>query len=74
MALRLISTGKKLIPQTTQTTAWYQKQEVTFSDVLAFVRCHIWVHKYNKSSYTDGYVLFPAHEWEDLLNLLADAA
>ena len=71
MALRLISTGKKLIPQN---TAWYQKQEVTFSDVLAFVRRHIWVHKYNKSADSAGYVLFPAQEWEDLLNLLADVA
>ena len=71
MALRLISTGKELIPQT---TAWYQKQEVTFSDVLAFVRQHIWVHKYNKSADSAGYVLFPAQEWEALLDLLADAA
>ena len=44
IALRLISKGKKLIPQT---TAWYQKQGVTFSDVLTFVRRHIWSSRYN---------------------------
>ena len=44
IALRLISKGKELIPQT---TAWYQKQEVTFSDVLTFVRLHIWSSRYN---------------------------
>lgn len=44
IALRLVSKGKKLIPQT---TAWYQKQEVTFSDVLTFVRRHIWSSRDN---------------------------
>ena len=46
IALRLLSKGKELIPQT---TAWYQKQEVTFSDVLTFVRLHIWSNRYNFS-------------------------
>ena len=71
MALRLISKGKELMPQT---TAWYQKQDVTFSDVLTFVRRYIWVHKYNKSANSAGYVLFPAQQWEALLDLLAAAA
>ena len=44
IALKLISTGKELIPQA---TAWYQKQDVTFSDVLTFVRLHIWSSRYN---------------------------
>ena len=44
IALRLLSKGKELIPQT---TAWYQKQGVTFSDVLTFVRLHIWSSRYN---------------------------
>ena len=44
MALRLLSKGKELIPQT---TAWYQKPGVTFSDVLTFVRLHIWSSRYN---------------------------
>jgi hypothetical protein len=71
MAFRLVSKGKELIPQT---TAWYQKQEVTFSDVLAFVRRHIWSSKYGKSTHDTGYVLFPIQEWEALLDLLAAAA
>jgi hypothetical protein len=71
MALRLISTGKELIPQT---TAWYQKQDVTFSDVLAFVRQYIWADKYVKSACDNGYVLFPIQKWEAILDLLAMAA
>jgi len=120
IALRLISKGKELIPQT---TAWYEKPEVTFSDVLTFVRRHIWSSRYNfpmeflttlglsgriqpisqstswsqkqhitfpegstvirqyswdskyvKSAYNTGYVLFPAQEWEAILDLLAAAA
>ena len=120
IALKLISTGKELIPHT---TAWYEKPEVTFSDVLTFVRRHIWSSRYNfpmefftilglsektqlvsqstswyqkqyttfragttairryswdskyvKSAHNTGYVLFPAQEWEAILELLASAA
>jgi len=71
MALRLISKGKELIPQT---TAWYQKQDVTFSDVLALVRRYIWADKYVKSIHGTGYVLFPIQKWEAILDLLAAAA
>ncbi len=71
MALRLISKGKELIPQT---TAWYQKQDATFSDVLTFVRRYIWADKYVKSTYNTGYVLFPVQKWEAILDLLAMAA
>lgn len=71
MAIELVSKGKELIPQT---TAWYQKQDVTFSDVLAFVRRHIWDSKYIKSAYHDGYVLFPVQNWEAILEILAMAA
>jgi hypothetical protein len=71
MALKLISKGKKLIPQT---TAWYQKQDVTFSDVLAFVRRYIWADKYVRSTHDTGYVLFPVQKWEAILDLLAAAA
>jgi hypothetical protein len=71
MALSLISKGKKLIPQT---TAWYQKQDVTFSDVLALVRRYIWADKYVKSTHGNGYVLFPVQKWEAILDLLAMAA
>jgi len=71
MALKLISTGKELIPQT---TAWYQKQDATFSDVLTFVRRYIWADKYVKSAHDNGYVLFPIQKWEAILDLLATAA
>ena len=120
IALKLISRGEELIPQT---TAWYRKPGVTFSDVLTFVRRHIWSSRYNfpmefptilglskeiqpmpqstpwyqkqyitfpegstaiwryswdseyvKSAHNTGYVLFPAHEWEAILDLLAAAA
>jgi len=67
IALRL-SKSKELIPQA---TAWYQKQDVTFSDVLAYVRRHIWEGKYNISMNNSGYVLFHIHEWESLLEQLA---
>ena len=71
MALRLISAGKELIPQT---TAWYQKQDATFSDVLTFVRRYIWADKYVRSTHNTGYVLFPVHKWEAILDILARAA
>jgi hypothetical protein len=70
IALRL-SKSKELIPQS---TAWYHKQDVTFSDVLAYVRRHIWEGKYNKSMNNSGYVLFHINEWESLLDQLADVA
>ena len=70
MALRL-SERIQLLPQT---TAWYQKEWTTFSDVLTFVRRHIWDTKYSKSADDMGYVLFPVQEWEALLDILAMAA
>jgi len=70
IALRL-SKNNELIPQS---TAWYQKQEITFSDVLTYVRHHIWEGKYNKSINDDGYVLFHINEWESLLDQLAAVA
>jgi len=66
-----LSKSKELIPQS---TSWYQKQEVTFSDVLAYVRRHIWEGKYSKSVSDDGYVLFHIHEWQSLLDQLAAVA
>lgn len=71
IALRLVSQGKELAPQT---TAWYKKEWVTFSDVLTFVRRHIWMSKYDNSTYNARYVLIPIQEWEALLDSLAMAA
>jgi hypothetical protein len=70
IALRL-SKSKELTPQS---TAWYHKQDVTFSDVLAYVRRHIWEGKYNKSMNNSGYVLFHINEWVSLLDQLAAVA
>jgi hypothetical protein len=55
-----------------QATAWYIKQEATFSDVLAFIRRAIWAGKYldNSSSHPDQ-IIFHRPEWEILLDQLA---
>lgn len=66
-----LSKSNELIPQS---TVWYEKQNVTFSDVLSFVRRHIWENKYSKSMNNNGYILFHINEWESLLSLLANAA
>ncbi len=55
-----------------QATAWYLKQEATFSDALAFVSRAIWAGKYldNSSSHPDQ-IIFHRTEWEILLDQLA---
>lgn len=54
---------------------WYDKKQTTFSDVLAFVRRHLWQAKYlSKSTVQPECVLFSSQEWEMLLNQLASAA
>jgi DDE superfamily endonuclease len=58
-----------------RSTAWYQKEEATFSDVLAFVRRAIWAGKYfNKSTFQDDQVILSADDWEVLLDQLASTA
>ena len=55
-----------------QSTAWYRKEEVTFSDVLAFVKRALWAEKYfNKSPLRDDQVIFSANDWEVRLDHLA---
>jgi hypothetical protein len=66
-----LSKNNELIPQS---TSWYEKQNVTFSDVLTYVRRHIWENKYSKSMNNNGYILFHINEWESLLNQLANVA
>ncbi len=119
--------GKETDTTRYPSTAWYQKPEVTFSDVLTFVRRHIWSSKYDfpmeflttssttsrlsgktqllsqptawrqkqcvtsprgstairryswdskyvMSAHDTRYVLFPAQEWEAILDLLAAVA
>jgi len=55
-----------------RSTAWYMKEHVTFSDVLAFVRRALWAGKYfNKSPLRDDQVILSANDWEVLLDQLA---
>ena len=55
-----------------QSTAWYRKEDVTFSDVLAFVRRALWAGKYfNQSPGRDEQVILSANDWEVLLDQLA---
>jgi len=74
IAYRLSKSNEQNNQLTPKSTAWYQKQDATFSDVLAFVRHRIWENKYSKSVNDDGYVLFHIHEWESLLDQLAYVA
>ena len=71
VAFRLVATIE--IPL--RSTAWYSKEEASFSDVLAFVRRSIWAEKYLVRSAIQGdQVLFSRQEWESLLDQLAAVA
>jgi DDE superfamily endonuclease len=68
MAHRLLNVTKLPL----QATAWYLKQDATFSDALAFVRRAIWVGKYlGNSSPHPAQIIFHRTEWEILLDQLA---
>jgi hypothetical protein len=68
MAYRLLD----LMQLPLQSTAWYLKQEATFSDVLTFVRRAIWAGKYLDNSISPpDQVVFHRTEWETLLDQLA---
>jgi hypothetical protein len=72
MTQRLTAAGATLAPRT---TAWYAKTEITFSDVLAFVRRTLWAHQYfGASAATHDGILFPQTTWETLLDQLAVTA
>jgi hypothetical protein len=48
------------------------KEEVTFLDVLAFVRRALWAGKYfHQSPVRDDQVILSANDWEVLLDQLA---
>ena len=70
------STNTELVPQ--QNVEWFVLRwnvEVTFSDVLAFVRRAIWAGKYlDNSRIRDDQVVFSLHEWDLILDQLASAA
>ncbi len=62
-------------PVTIRTSAWYLKPEATFSDILVLVRRAIWTEKYCNNSTQDApFVVIPRHDWEGLIDQLAEAA
>ena len=47
-------------PLPVRTAAWYQKQQATFSDVIAFVRCYLWMEtEFANLPPKQGLVQFP---------------
>lgn len=71
MALKL-SEGKKLVPED---VVWYRKREATFSDVLIFVRRHLWNRIYLRKSTPEADLLnFDFQKWEYLIEQLAGVA
>jgi hypothetical protein len=58
-----------------RSTAWYTKRDVTFSDVLAFVRRHLWQEvKFSNSLQNTRLVHFPLSVLDDLLETLCYAS
>lgn len=56
-------------------TAWYRKEDATFSDVLAWVRRALWAAKYfPQSPWLNEPVLLSSQDWELLLDQLATTA
>lgn len=71
MAYRLSSA----LPMLPRSTAWYLKEQATFSDVLAFVRRAIWAEKYfNKSTFRGDQVIIHRNDWEVVVTQLASTA
>ncbi len=65
----------QLMPLMPHSTAWYRKEDVTFSDILAGVRRAIWAGKYfDNSRVREDQVIFSSDEWEVLLDQLSSAA
>ena len=53
-----------------QTAGWYPKQEPTFSDVLAAVRCHLWqLDYYSNSPDAPDAILIPGHLFRALCQI-----
>lgn len=54
-----------------QSTAWYHKQEATFSDALAAVRRHLWgLDEYCRSADQPEMFLIPAPVWANLVQVV----
>ncbi len=70
MALRLVADGQLPVAQ----TAWYRKEQATFSDVLAFVRRRLWAAKYFVDSVSTPHsTQFNPDVVDQLLGLLSEA-
>ena len=52
-----------------QTTAWYRKEQPTFSDCLYWIRQHIWHQRFFVNSTSQGHLSQLPHELIDLLGL-----
>jgi hypothetical protein len=71
MAVRLSSQGRVPINQ----TAWYKKEEATFSDCMVMVRKHCWgVENFENSAQNTESVLIPSEVLNHLVSCLALAA
>jgi DDE superfamily endonuclease len=71
LARRLSQDGQMPVPM----TAWYHKEEPTFSDCLALVRRHLWRARYLVTSTPQAeFVQFPLEAFEHLLSGLPLAA
>lgn len=58
-------------PLPVRSSAWYRKEEATFSDVLAFVRRHLWTHsKWVDSRPSTGLVTLPQSVIHGLIDTL----
>jgi hypothetical protein len=71
MAYRLVAVS----PRGVRGTAWYRKEDATFSDVLAWVRRALWAAKYfPQSPLHDDQVLLSPQDWDILLDQLSATA
>ena len=66
-----LSKRKTLIPQQ---TAWYQKDQVTFADVLTYVRTYLWQEKLNNSCRHADFTNSNDPLTNTIIDLLAQAA
>ena len=71
MALKLYQ-QEKFLPLA---SVWYNKKEITFSDVLVFVRKYLWNLIYlNKSDIETDFIKFDSQQWQGFVEQLAQAA
>jgi len=70
MASRLLEQKDLPIAQ----TAWYHKEQATFSDVIAFVRRSLWAERYFFDSFSEtNLTKFPTELVDELLSQLSEA-